>query len=59
MTKPRSTVLYYGDAGHHYPHRFHPMANILCFLIATSTFAAIVAEFGNVAPPVVYHQLDK
>ena len=36
-----------------------PMANILCFLIATSTFAAIVAEFGNVAPPVVYHQLDK
>jgi hypothetical protein len=49
----------YGDAGHHYPHRLHPMANILCFLIATSTFAAIVAGFGNVAPPVVYHQLDK
>jgi hypothetical protein len=52
-------VIQYGNAGHHYLHRIHLMANILCFLIATSTFAAIVAEFGNVAPPVVYHQLDK
>jgi hypothetical protein len=35
------------------------MANILCFLIATSTIATIVASFGNVAPPPAYHQLDK
>ena len=40
---PRFTVLYYGNAGHHYPHRYQTMASTY------HTYADLITDGGRLA----------